>query len=269
MERRRGPRPQGTKAMEPTDLDRLMEALIFVSRQPVAPQALARAAQARIADVRESLARIRDACADRGIRLEDVAGGVQFRTMPEAAEAVKRLIKTRPVRMSRASLETLTIVAYQQPCTRARIDDIRGVDSGPVLKILQEKGLVRIIGKKEEPGRPYLYGTTPRFLEIFGLASLEEMPRLEETIELSEEEVAAAGIPDPEPDPGEALDEALDDFLDDPSRREADRGGPGAEDDGEEPGAEEDEEPGAEEDEEPVGEGGEEPGAGEDGEERD
>src|SRR5258705_6405200 len=89
--------------------------------------------------------------------------------------------------MTRAQLETLAIVAYRQPLTRPEVDDIRGVDSGPVLKTLLDRDLVRILGKKDEPGRPLLYGTAPSFLEFFGLKSLKDLPSLREFTELSDD----------------------------------------------------------------------------------
>jgi segregation and condensation protein B len=98
------------------------------------------------------------------------------------------LLVGRPVRLSRAMLETLAIVAYRQPVTRPEVDDIRGVDCGPVLKTLLDRGLVRIIGKKEEVGRPMLYGTTPEFLRIFNLRDLSELPTLREFYDLSTED---------------------------------------------------------------------------------
>src|SRR5262249_55665384 len=93
----------------------------------------------------------------------------------------------RPVRMTRAQLETLAIVAYRQPITRPEVDDVRGVDSGPVLHTLLDRDLVKILGKKDEPGRPLLYGTTRSFLEFFGLKSLKDLPNLREFTELSDD----------------------------------------------------------------------------------
>jgi segregation and condensation protein B len=100
---------------------------------------------------------------------------------------VRDLRKERPVRLSRAQVETLAIIAYRQPVTRPEIDDVRGVDSGPVLKLLLERDLVRILGKRDEVGRPIIYGTTPGFLEFFGLNSLKDLPTLKEFTELTEE----------------------------------------------------------------------------------
>jgi segregation and condensation protein B len=103
------------------------------------------------------------------------------------APFVRELSAEKPVRLTRAQVETLAIVAYRQPVTRPEIDDIRGVDSGATLKLLLERDLVRILGKKDEPGRPMLYGTTGQFLEFFGLKSLKDLPTLKEFTELTDE----------------------------------------------------------------------------------
>ncbi|HEX5034627.1 MAG TPA: SMC-Scp complex subunit ScpB, partial [bacterium] len=114
----------------------------------------------------------------RGIVLAEVANGWQFRTKPENAAILQQFSQPKPTKISKPSLETLAIVAYKQPITRVEIDLIRGVDSGGVLKTLLEKNLVRIVGKKDEPGKPMLYGTTQDFLELFQLKSLQELPTL-------------------------------------------------------------------------------------------
>ncbi len=123
----------------------------------------------------------------RGIVLAEVANGWQFRTKPENAAILQQFYQPKPTKISKPSLETLAIVAYKQPITRAEIDLIRGVDSGGVLKTLLEKNLVRIVGKKDEPGKPMLYGSTQDFLELFQLKSLQELPTLKEFRELEEE----------------------------------------------------------------------------------
>ncbi len=128
--------------------------------------------------------------AGRGMELHQVAGGWQLRTAPENALWVQRLLQQKPTRLARAQLEVLAIVAYRQPITRPEIDDVRGVDSGGALKTLLERRLVRILGKKEEPGRPLLYGTTREFLEFFNLRDLKELPTLREYYDLSEENQA-------------------------------------------------------------------------------
>lgn len=124
---------------------------------------------------------------DRGFILVNVAQGFQFRTRIELAPYLKAMNKVAPTRLSQASLETLAIVAYRQPLIRAEIDQIRGVDSGGVLKTLLDRGLIRIVGKKEEAGKPILYGTTENFLEIFNLRSLQDLPTLKDLAQIEEE----------------------------------------------------------------------------------
>jgi segregation and condensation protein B len=116
----------------------------------------------------------------RGFYLAEVAGGYQFRTASELAPWLRKLSKDRTFRFSQAALETLAIIAYRQPITRAEIEYLRGVDSGGVMKTLLEKNLLRILGKKEVPGRPLLYGTSRQFLELFGLRDLNDLPTLKE-----------------------------------------------------------------------------------------
>jgi len=117
---------------------------------------------------------------ERGFRLEQIAGGYQLRTSRANADFVKALLAQRPVRLTRASLETLAVIAYRQPATRPEIEAIRGVDVDAVLSTLLERRLVRVLGRKDVVGRPLLYGTTPEFLETFGLKDLASLPTLEE-----------------------------------------------------------------------------------------
>ncbi len=118
---------------------------------------------------------------DRGVELVQVAGGYQLLSRPEFAEAIAQAhIVTRPRKLSGAALETLAVIAYRQPVGRAEIEEIRGVTVEGVLRSLQERGLVDVVGRAEGMGRPLLYGTTTTFLELLGLQSLEELPRLEE-----------------------------------------------------------------------------------------
>jgi segregation and condensation protein B len=175
------------RALSHAHLTGLVEALVFASDKPVKDREVARLASAPVKQVREVLAELRAVYADRGIVLSEIAGGWLFRTAAQFAPFVRELSAERPVRLSRAQVETLAIVAYRQPVTRPEIDDIRGVDSGATLKLLLERDLVRILGKKDEPGRPLLYGTTTQFLEFFGLKSLKDLPTLKEFTELSDE----------------------------------------------------------------------------------
>src|SRR6187399_2119298 len=165
----------------------LIEALIFVSDKPLELKEIARGARVDRARATELLEEIRRDYEERGLCLTEVAGGFCFRSNSLYAERLRHYLSLRPTRLSRAQLETLAIVAYRQPITRPETDDIRGVDSGPVLKGLLERDLIRIIGKKDEPGRPMLYGTTQTFLQVFSLKSLRDLPTLREFTELNDE----------------------------------------------------------------------------------
>ena len=181
----------------------LIEALIFASDKPVKSGELARLASAPVKQVRELLAELKETYAERGVVLDEIAGGWLFRTSAQYAPFVREISSERPVRLTRAQVETLAIAAYRQPITRPEVDDIRGVDSGATLKLLLERDLVRMLGKKDEPGRPILYGTTTQFLEFFGLKSLRDLPTLKEFTELSDESRRAA-----EAELGDVLPEA-------------------------------------------------------------
>jgi len=165
----------------------LIEALVFASDRPIKPNELAKTASAQTKEVKELLEDLKKDYEGRGFQLEEVAGGWIFRTNNVYAPFVRDLTGQRPVKLTRAQIETLAILAYRQPITRPEIDEIRGVDSGPVLKLLLERDLVRILGKKDEPGRPLLYGTTNHFLEFFGLKSVKDLPTLREFTELTED----------------------------------------------------------------------------------
>src|SRR6478735_246901 len=165
----------------------LLEALLFVSDRPLEIKDLARAAKIDKKRAEELVEEIRSDYQQRGVRLDEVGDGFAFRSNPAYSEYVRGYLSLRPVRLSRAQLETLSIVAYRQPITRPEVDDIRGVDAGPVLKGLLERDLVRIIGKKDEPGRPMLYGTTQTFLQVFSLKSLRDLPTLREFTEMNDE----------------------------------------------------------------------------------
>ncbi|MDC0683575.1 SMC-Scp complex subunit ScpB [Sorangium atrum] len=177
----------GLSAVARKHLKGVLEALIFVAERPVPARELARSANAEHRVVRELLAELVAEYDGRGFRLDEVAGGYVFRTSAAFAPFVREVTEQKPVKMSRAQTETLAIVAYRQPITRPEIDEIRGVDSGAALKSLLERDLVRILGKKDEPGRPMLYGTTAQFLEFFGLKALGELPTLREFTELTDE----------------------------------------------------------------------------------
>ena len=123
-----------------------------------------------------------------GLRLVEVAKGWQLRTDPRFGQWVAAMHGGRPVRLSRAALDTLSIVAYRQPCVRTEVEKLRGVDCGGVLRMLVERGLVQVTGRTSDPGRPLLYGTTPAFLELFGLRDLSDLPTLRDLRELQRDD---------------------------------------------------------------------------------
>jgi segregation and condensation protein B len=176
-----------TQKLDEGELCSIVESLVFVSDQPVPTKKLARSARVRMAEVKKALDKLVGEYAGRGIELVEVGNGWQFRSAAKNADLVRAFIAQRPVRLTRAQLETLAIVAYRQPVTRPEMEEIRGVDSGSALRVLLDRGLLKILGRKEEPGRPLLYGTTPFFLEFFGLRALTDLPTLREFSELSDE----------------------------------------------------------------------------------
>ncbi|TAL16377.1 SMC-Scp complex subunit ScpB [bacterium] len=175
--------------MERTALIRAIEAVIFVSSEPVETKRLLEVfepEEVSASELMDALDSLRRDFVGRGTELCEVSGGWQFRTSPDVADYVARLDMPRPSRLSQASLETIAIIAYRQPVTRTDIEEVRGVDSGAVVRTLMEKGLVRVVGKKDVPGRPMLLGTTRKFLEVFGLSSLTDLPTLREIEELTQ-----------------------------------------------------------------------------------
>jgi segregation and condensation protein B len=132
---------------------------------------------------------------NRGIRLVEVAGGYQLRTAKVNADWVKKFLGGRPARMGKATLETLAIIAYRQPITKAEIEAIRGVDVDGVITTLLERSLIRAVARKDVPGRPFLYGTTPEFLQLFNLKDLSHLPTLKEMEEISLPEIPGESLP--------------------------------------------------------------------------
>jgi segregation and condensation protein B len=126
----------------------------------------------------------------RSFYLREISGGYQFRSRSDYSPYILKMLQASPTRLSRATMETLAIIAYKQPVLRQEIERIRGVDVGGVLKTLLEKGLIRIMGRKNLPGRPLVYGTTKKFLEVFDLKDLESLPKLKEIDALGAEEEA-------------------------------------------------------------------------------
>lgn len=181
------------------DLKRTVEALLFAASEPLSlgrmqsiiPRCDRRGLRAALAELRREY----DA-AGHAFELAEIAGGWRIMTRPEHARRIEAMLKgERRVRLSRAALEVLAVVAYRQPCTRVDVDDVRGVNSGGALATLLERGLLRIAGRAESLGRPLLYATTDAFLEHLGLGSLDDLPDLAEIEAL----LAAAQKPDESP----------------------------------------------------------------------
>ncbi len=164
----------------PLDIPAALEALLFVSAESVTAGQLAMALDISVSAVEIGLKQLEGELTTRGLRLQKHGGRLQLTTAPEMAETIERFLGLEATsRLSRAALETLAIVAYQQPVTRPYIEGVRGVSSDGVMKSLLGKGLVQEVGRAEGPGRPILYGTAPDFLQHFGLNSLNELPALE------------------------------------------------------------------------------------------
>jgi segregation and condensation protein B len=164
---------------QPGDIPAALEALLFVSPEPVAPSQLAVTLEISIAAVEQGLQQLEGELQTRGLRLQRHGGRLQLTTAPEMAELVERFLGLEATsRLSRAALETLAIIAYQQPVTRPYVDGVRGVNSDGVMKSLLGKELIHEVGRAEGPGRPILYGTTPDFLQHFGINSLANLPPL-------------------------------------------------------------------------------------------
>jgi segregation and condensation protein B len=166
-----------------SELRAIIEVLLFVAEVPLSlakiKEVLSMYTHGEITGALEGL-RNEYAGEDHGFSLVEVAQGYQFRTRPQYAEWVRELKKVVPTRLSRAALETLAVIAYKQPILRSEIEVIRGVDVGGVLRMLLEKNLIKIMGRKNVPGRPIIYGTTQKFLEVFGLKDISSLPTLEE-----------------------------------------------------------------------------------------
>jgi segregation and condensation protein B len=137
----------------------------------------------------------------RGVQIVEIAGGFQVTTRPDCAPWIKRLEKAKAAaKLSRSSMETLAIIAYKQPLVRSEIEQIRGVDTAGVLHTLLHRKMIRIVGRKDNPGRPIMYGTTKQFLQAFGLKDLADLPALRDIKDLKETEQFMLPNPDPQTD---------------------------------------------------------------------
>lgn len=196
-----------------TELDRrgILEALLFVAEEPLPLSRL----QEVLADedpaatetsIRELALSLEDV--GRGLMVQEIAGGFRLTTRPEANAWVQRLQLVKPARLSRAALETLAIIAYKQPITKAEVEAVRGVAVDGVVRTLLERDLIRMLGRKAEAGRPIVYGTSQGFLEHFGLKELGDLPSLREIDELIEASGSQAASPSADAQEGAAVDPA-------------------------------------------------------------
>lgn len=178
--------------MQREEVKRIVESLLFVHPHPLSLDNIMKILGNEVGRkiIREVLGELIAEYREMGrsFHLMEVGDGYQFRTKAEYAPWIGRLRKVRPIKLSQPALESLAIIAYRQPIIRSEIERIRGVDSGWVVHSLLEKGLVRILGRKEAPGRPLIYGTTRRFLEVFGLRDISGLPTLQELESLKGEE---------------------------------------------------------------------------------
>jgi len=192
------------------NIKHIIESLLFVAEEPLTVVKIKRITnQAETKDIKDALAALAVEYEARqgGFYLDEVAGGYQIRTRPEYNEWIRKLVQPRPLRLSKAALETLVIIAYKQPIIRSDVEHLRGVDCGGVLRVLLERKLIRVLGRREIAGRPLIYATTKRFLEVFDLKDLKDLPTPKEIEELGAsltESGASAAL--------DSLDETEDEF---------------------------------------------------------
>ena len=167
---------------EPT-IESVIEAILFASDEPITPVRLVKITEISIKELKKYVKNLNSKykANQNSFRIEQIAGGLQMMTLPPYSHWLRKLIRVRgDSKLSPAALETLAIVAYKQPIIRADVETVRGVEAGEMIRSLMFKGLVKIAGRAEILGRPMLYGTTKKFLEIFGLNSLKDLPEIEE-----------------------------------------------------------------------------------------
>ncbi|HET7569706.1 MAG TPA: SMC-Scp complex subunit ScpB [Gammaproteobacteria bacterium] len=216
---------------EPPALKHVIEAALLVAGRPLNLDALLglfdEIERPERSEMRAALDELAEDFANRGIELKETASGFRIQVRASVSERVSRLFEERPQRYSRALLETLALIAYRQPLTRGEIEDVRGVSvSSNIMKTLQDRGWVRVVGHRDVPGRPALYATTREFLDYFGLKSLDELPTLAELRDIDSinveidfdgaEEAVAEAVAEHAAAEGDAMDSIEDDGDDRP-----------------------------------------------------
>ncbi len=200
-------------------LELIIEALLFASSKPLSVQEIHRCLpDIPVLEITAGLTGLQASyeAMERSFCLKEVSEGYQIRTRSAYAPYVLRMLKSSPARLSRAAMETLAIIAYKQPIIRQEVEQFRGVDAGGILRTLLEKDLIRIMGRKTIPGRPLIYGTTRRFLEVFDLKNLESLPKLKELKDFGAGDQAAVHMPEED---GQ-VDETFGQSGDSPAREE-------------------------------------------------
>ena len=196
------------------NIKHIIESLLFVAEEPLSVDRFKKALDNdNTEEIRTTLRKLGEEYEARkgGFYLREVAGGYQLRTRPEYNQWVKKLLQPKPPRLSKAALETLAIVAYKQPIIRSSIEHIRGVDCGGLLRMLLERNMIRVLGRKEIPGRPLIYGTTKRFLEVFDLKDLKDLPTPREIEELTGSDNVQKPLSDESPE--SAVSQAAGDHI--------------------------------------------------------
>jgi len=194
------------------DLKNIIESLLFVADEPLSIEQLKQVLS--LSDTKMIRQALNELIADYEGRqgaftLHEVAGGYQFRSHPDYVPWIKRLLQPKPSRLSKAALETLAIIAYKQPMIRSDIEHLRGVDCGGVLRMLLERKLIRVLGRKEIPGRPLIYATTKQFLQVFDLKNLRDLPSPKEIEALGIETMDAVDPEDEAADATESEDDTI------------------------------------------------------------
>jgi len=210
------------------DIKNIVESLLFVAEAPLSMEHFKNAIPEADSDrIRQSILALKEEyeLKNGGFLLHEVAGGFQFRTRPEYKEWIRRLLQPKPPKLSKPAMETLAIIAYRQPILRSEVEHIRGVNSGNSIRILLERKLIRVLGRREIPGRPLVYATTKKFLETFDLKDLKDLPSLKEIDDFEnksekprQQEIAFGTSDGPTPENNE---EETPDFNDDPDSNEA------------------------------------------------
>ena len=175
--------------MDSKELKKLIECLLFVAESPLSVREIKKVVEdPGLEEIASALVELQEDYADRGITVMELGGGYQMRTLDNYAPWVRRLLQIEDEsKLSRAALETLAIIAYQQPIIKSEVDSIRGVRSESSIQKLLDRNLINVVGRKEGVGRPLLYGTTRHFLTSFGLRDLSELPKMEDMKEILEQ----------------------------------------------------------------------------------